>query len=395
MARRIPTRLNLLTVRQVQTAGDGDHNDGGGLVLRVRGSSVAWVFRFTSPIGKRREMGLGICDRNNPTIAGRSLTDARKLGQDARALLQESIDPIDARDARKAALRAEAEEKKSEARREQLTLARAARRYHEGTIEPSRSVKHGGEWIRSLENHMPGAIWHKPISEATAPELLDFMSELFGNVPETARRILQRLTVVFDDAMFRGECLANPAAAIKRKLREARRGTKRGNFAAMAYAKVPAFIQALRQVEGVAARCLEFTIYTASRTHEALGARWDWIQNDTNVDHKIRDTVDAAARAIRPWLSPGTWRTAGASSPDRSRPRSAADYKERRVQPRGSRIVDTRASITLSDGSTISGRDLVARSCNAWANFSRTPRFASGRVGREYRSRADKSAEAG
>jgi hypothetical protein len=27
----------LLTVRQVQAAGDGDHSDGGGLMLRVRG----------------------------------------------------------------------------------------------------------------------------------------------------------------------------------------------------------------------------------------------------------------------------------------------------------------------------------------------------------------------
>ena len=78
MARRIPTRLNLLTVRQVQTAGDGDHNDGGGLVLRVRGGSVAWVFRFTSPIGERREMGLGIASatiRLSPEGASQTLAN--------------------------------------------------------------------------------------------------------------------------------------------------------------------------------------------------------------------------------------------------------------------------------------------------------------------------------
>ena len=91
MARRIPTRLSLLTVRQVQTASDGDHNDGGGLCLRVRGASVSWVFRYTSPNGKRREQGLGVCDRNNSTIAGKSLTNARELAQEQRALLQRGL----------------------------------------------------------------------------------------------------------------------------------------------------------------------------------------------------------------------------------------------------------------------------------------------------------------
>ena len=36
-------RLNLLSVREVQHAGEGDHSDGGGLLLRVRGSSATWV----------------------------------------------------------------------------------------------------------------------------------------------------------------------------------------------------------------------------------------------------------------------------------------------------------------------------------------------------------------
>src|SRR4029453_16288620 len=116
-ARRLPTRIHLLSVRQVQTAGEGDHLDGGGLILRVRDGSAAWVFRYTSPSGKRRQMGLGLIDRNNAPLAGQGLTSARKLAQHARELLQHSIDPIDNRDAKKAALRAEAEQKKSAARR--------------------------------------------------------------------------------------------------------------------------------------------------------------------------------------------------------------------------------------------------------------------------------------
>jgi hypothetical protein len=68
--KRLPSPLNLLSVRAVQTARDGDHSDGGGLLLRVRGDSLTWVLRFTAPNGKRREMGLGTVERSNPRSAG-------------------------------------------------------------------------------------------------------------------------------------------------------------------------------------------------------------------------------------------------------------------------------------------------------------------------------------
>ena len=78
----------LLSARQVQTAGAGDLCDGGGLVLRVQANSAAWVFRFTSPTGKRRELGLGAAIRNSIADAGKSLTDARDAADGARKLLR-------------------------------------------------------------------------------------------------------------------------------------------------------------------------------------------------------------------------------------------------------------------------------------------------------------------
>lgn len=56
-------KLQILTTREVQAAREGDHSDGGGLILRVRGTSASWVLRYTSPTGRRREMGLGIAHR--------------------------------------------------------------------------------------------------------------------------------------------------------------------------------------------------------------------------------------------------------------------------------------------------------------------------------------------
>ncbi|MES2960367.1 MAG: Arm DNA-binding domain-containing protein [Pseudomonadota bacterium] len=63
MARiRATAKLHILTVREGQAAPDGDHSDGGGLLLRVRGESASWVFRFRSQTGRRREMGMGSFD---------------------------------------------------------------------------------------------------------------------------------------------------------------------------------------------------------------------------------------------------------------------------------------------------------------------------------------------
>ena len=176
--KRLLSRLHLLTVRQVQTAGDGDHTDGGGLLLRIRGASASWVFRYTAPTGKRREMGLGVAHRSNPAHAGASLTAARDLAFAARDQLARNLDPIDEREKVRDAGREAERLQKAQKVRQRMTLARAARNYHERVIEPSRSTKHAAQWIASLENHMPAELWAKPIDQVTAPELLAMLQAM-------------------------------------------------------------------------------------------------------------------------------------------------------------------------------------------------------------------------
>lgn len=128
MARiRTATRLHLLTVKQIQNVGDGDHSDGGGLLLRIRGASASWVFRFTAPTGRRREMGLGVAHRGSGTQAGDSLTAARRQAQETRDQLLQGADPIDARAERRVAAQQIEQAKKATKQREHWTLARAAR----------------------------------------------------------------------------------------------------------------------------------------------------------------------------------------------------------------------------------------------------------------------------
>ena len=51
----------------------------------------------------------------------------------------------------------------------------------------------------------------------------------------------------------------------------------------MPYVEVPAFIAKLRERHALAAMALEFTILTATRSGEVLGARWDEIDTASKV----------------------------------------------------------------------------------------------------------------
>jgi integrase len=275
------TRLQMLTPRQVLAAEDGDLSDGGGLVLRIGEGRASWVLRYTAPAGKRREMGLGVAYRDSLQQAGESLVAAREQASEAREQLRAGLDPLDVREQRRQAAHAAENARKAEMARERWTLARCARDYHERVIEPNRTDKHGAQWISSLENHVPAALWHAPIESVTAPQLLAALqgavaherARNVANLGETLRRVRQRLDSVFEDAQFFGRCEGNPAAAIRRKLTEAR-PKKAGEFAALDYRDAPALLARLRAMPGTAARCLEFAVLTAARTSEALLAEW-------------------------------------------------------------------------------------------------------------------------
>jgi integrase len=267
-------RIDLLSAREVQAAGDGTHNDGGGLFLQVAGERASWVLRYTAPGGKRREMGLGGCLRHTLAAAGESLTTARAQRTKARAALLDGRDPVGERQARREAERSvDAVERVSDARL-RATLARMARDYHQRVIEPSRVPKVAAQWIASLERNVPPAMWHRPVCNVTAPDVLDLFLELHKRIPETARRVRQRLELVFGDALFRGMCDTNPAASIRSQLDRKAMKRERGEFRSMDYRHVPAFVERLRVQPGTAARALEFGIYTAARTGEILGATW-------------------------------------------------------------------------------------------------------------------------
>lgn len=311
-SKRSASALHLLSARQVQTLGDGDHADGGGLMLRVRGESASWVYRFTAPNGRRREMGLGVARRGSLAQAGESITLARSQASGARDQLARGLDPIDERDKLRGAAKAAEAGKKADKARERWTLARAARDYHERVIEPSRTTKHAVQWISSLELHVAPSLWHKPIADIDAPDLLAALASVRAvddktkAVPETLQRVRQRLDAVFEDAIFHKRCTSNAAAAVRRKMRESLPRKQAGQFAALPYREAAAFMAELRRAEGIAARCLEFAVLTTARTSEVLFAEWPeidlanaaWTVPAAKMKAKEAHTVYLSPRAL-------------------------------------------------------------------------------------------------
>src|SRR5678816_3627865 len=113
----------------------GYHADGAGLYLQVSGSgSMSWVFRYMRQ-GRAREMGLGSYDSN-------SLADARQTAREQRKLLDQGIDPIDAR----GALRL----KVTLAQSRSKTFADCAAAYIEAHKAGWRDAKHAKDWTASL-----------------------------------------------------------------------------------------------------------------------------------------------------------------------------------------------------------------------------------------------------
>src|ERR1700730_9809401 len=91
----------LFVGRAVKKGEKALHADGSGLYLQVTGPEAAsWLLRYMLD-GRARAMGLG-------PVADASLADARTRAADARKLLLDGIDPIEARKGERAQAQLEA-----------------------------------------------------------------------------------------------------------------------------------------------------------------------------------------------------------------------------------------------------------------------------------------------
>ena len=98
---------------------------------------------------------------------------------------------------------------------------------------------------------------------------------------ETASRLRGRIETVLDWATVskyrEGENPARWRGHLDKILPKPSKVQNVEHHAALSYTDIKEFIVKLKNQQGIAARCLEFTILTAARTNESIGATWDEI----------------------------------------------------------------------------------------------------------------------
>jgi integrase len=250
----VARQINRLNARAVATLTEnGRHADGGGLYLSISpNGGRRWVFLYRWH-GKPTEIGFG--SARNVTLAR-----ARELAKDARGRLAEGINPKEARKSVDGA-----------------TFGECADRLIAAMRPSWRNGKHAAQWEMTLREYA-APLRRLPTHAITTGDVLSVLKPLWDAKPETASRLRGRIERVLDAAkaqgLRKGENPARWRGHLDQLLPKRQRLTRR-NHAAMRYGNVPAFIGELQSRKATAALPLEFTILTAARRGEVLGARWD------------------------------------------------------------------------------------------------------------------------
>lgn len=266
----MPKKLhNALSAQGVKHAKPGRHADGNGLHLLVKDSGArSWVYRFMLN-GKSRDIGLGSAGTD-----GLSLAAARDARDVLRVKVKAGVDPLDerAQEAAQALAAAQA------AKVAQVTFRDAAKSYIAANEDSWRNPKHRQQWCNTLATYVYPEIGDMPVGEIETAHVLRILEPIWKTKSETASRIRGRIETVLDSAKARGYRKGENPARWRGHLAQilpARTKLSRGHHKAMLYAEIPAFVRALHEREAVAALALEFTILTAARSGEVIGATWE------------------------------------------------------------------------------------------------------------------------
>jgi integrase len=257
-------RLKALTVSRATRP--GLYPDGGGLYLQVTSKGArSWIYRYTLR-GKAREMGLG-------SLRDVSLANARtEVGvyQRQRAA---GTDPIEARDAERARAATEAASA--------ITFQSCAEAYIEAHKAGWRNSKHAAQWGSTLTNYAYPVFGESPVQRVGLAQIMRVLEPIWSVKPETASRLRGRIESVLDWSTTRdyrkGDNPARWRGHLENLLPKAARVRRVKHHPALPYSELGDFMRTLRSQEGTAALALEFTILTATRTSETIGARWDEI----------------------------------------------------------------------------------------------------------------------
>ena len=255
----------MLTAKKVEREKrPGRYRDGHirGLYLQIGPTGgKSWLLRFERD-GRERWLGLG---------PGSVVAQGLRVSAPAprASCWLDGIDPIDHRKAEKAKL----------GRRE--GQAADLPRGHRGATSISTKASGGmpstgQQFLDTLKQYAFPMLGSMSVAEIDTPAVLRAIEPIWRAKTETASRVRGRIEAVLDWCTVRGYRTGDNPARWKGHLSEVlpARGqvAKVNHHAACHLPSVPPFMAELRKREGVAARALEFAIFSAARTGEVIGA---------------------------------------------------------------------------------------------------------------------------
>ena len=257
-------KLNVLSVRKLTKP--GRYGDGGGLWLQVRSAeNRSWLLRYKLR-GQSRQMGLG-------PVELVSLAEARDAALAARKLVFQGIDPIDERKAAKMMARL--------AKATSYTFEEVAERYVVAHEAGWHNEKHAKQWRATLKTYVYPTFGNQLVATVDVGLVMRVLKPIWCEKPATASRVRGRVQAVLDYATARGwRSGENPArwrGHLENLLPRKNKVVQVEHHPALPYAEIGEFLEVVRAAEGVSARALEFTVLTAVRTGETIGATWSEI----------------------------------------------------------------------------------------------------------------------
>jgi integrase len=238
-----------------------------GLYLRITDTGARYFLLRYVADGRERWMGLG-------SVTDIGTEGAAAAARAARQSLRDGRDPIDERRATRVRVRNEAAATRS--------FREAATAYHQHHSLKFKNTRDVRQWIHRLEKFafpVLGALNVNAIDSATV--LRAFAPHWTAGTVHAASRTLRAVAEVFDFAKARGWCQGDNPGTWKNfshHLMSPAKIAPTRAMAALPYGAVPEFYAGLG--ESVVEQAIRFTILTATRSGEALGARWAEIDLD-------------------------------------------------------------------------------------------------------------------
>lgn len=251
----------------------GLHAVGGvaGLHLQANPPAASWILK--KKVGeRRREYGLG----GYPDVA---LSGARDKARVYVEMIDEGIDPISEKAARKSALIA--------AQAKQKTFEQIAKQFIAKKSREFKTAIQAEKLTHRIETYAYPYLANMVVADIERAHIVKMLKQIWETKTETATRLRGNVERILDLASVEGLRTGDNPARWKGNLELTlplpSKVTKIQHFKALELSDMREFMSGLRELDYMGAKALHFIILTASRSGETRAATWDEVDLGNKV----------------------------------------------------------------------------------------------------------------